>query len=152
MQNYICKFYLLHLQIVWIQQLAVPLTYKNIIAFSVLYTAVPSKVTGISVTNQFISTDGDDVTLVLSWNESSDNCYPILSYTVSCTSKSRCPVTVTVYNESSVNLTNLAPGVMYTFSVIATNIIGDGEPGTLNITTVSCELYRCLFSVYHMYI
>ena len=47
---------------------------------------------------------------------------------------------MTVYDETSVTLTNLMPGAMYMFSIMATNLIGDGEPGTLNTTTASCKL------------
>ena len=122
--------------------IAIPLICKSTTACSVLYTAVPSKVPYISVTSEFISADGDDVTLIISWSEPFDNLYPILSYTILCTSRSRCPAAETVYDETIVTLSNLMPGAMYTFSVTATNLIGDGEPATLNTTTVSCKLCR----------
>ena len=108
------------------------------------YVAVPSMVLVISVINEFINNDGDNVMLTLIWDEPFDNFNPILSYKISCTNQSLCPAAVTVYNTTSVNITNLMPRTMYRFSVIATNSIGDGEAGVLNITTGSskfCKYY-----------
>ena len=90
--------------------------------------------------NQFIN-DGDEVTVTISWEEPFDNFDSIISYTVSCSSNSACPAAVTVYNATSINLTNLMTRTMYTISVIATNLIGDGEAGLLNITTASSKVY-----------
>ena len=109
-----------------------------------IYVAVPSMVLVISVINESINNDGDNVMLTLIWDEPFDNFNPILSYKISCSSQSLCPAAVTVYNTTSVNITNLMPRTMYTFSVIATNSIGDGEAGVLNITTGSskfCKYY-----------
>ena len=96
----------------------------------------------ISVINDSINNDGDNITLTLIWDEPFDNFNPILSYKILCTSQSPCPAAVTVYNTTSVNITNLMPKTMYTFSVIATNSIGDGEAGVLNFTTGSSKFHK----------
>ena len=106
------------------------------------YVAVPNKILSIFVISELINDDGDDVTLTLSWVKPFDNFNPILSYTILCASKSPCPVAVTVYNTTNVNITHLKPRTLYTFSVIATNTIGDGEAGVLNFTTGSSELCK----------
>lgn len=116
--------------------------FNNIIVYFVLYIAVPSKIPDVFVISELVSADGDNVTLTLSWDEPFDNFNPILSYTISCTSRSACPAAVTVYNTTSVNLKNLMARTMYTFSVIATNSIGNGEAGVLNITTASSKLHK----------
>jgi len=110
-----------------------------------IYAAVPSRVVGISVIRELISVDGDNVTLALTWSKPFDNFNPILSYTVSCIDSTTCPPIVVVdYNTTSVNLTNLTPDTFYTFLVIATNSLGDGEAGLLNITTPSSKLHTCI--------
>ena len=113
----------------------------NLLHAFYLFIGVPSKVLVISVTNQFIDNDGDEVTVTISWEEPFDNFDSIISYTVSCSGRSACPAAVTVYNATSINLTNLMTRTMYMISVIATNFIGDGEAGLLNITTASSKLY-----------
>ena len=115
-------------------------------AWFYFFIDVPSKVPVISVINQSISNDGDKVTLTLNWDEPFDNFNPVLSYTVSCIGNSSCPPSVTVYNDTSIYLSNLMLQTMYTFSVIATNSIGDGEAGVLSIITASSKLCNYLYS------
>jgi len=106
-----------------------------------IYAAVPNQVVDISVINELISIDGDNVTLTLTWIEPFDNFNPILRYIVSCVGSTTCPPTVIVdYNTTSVNLTNLMPNTFYNFLVIATNLIGDGNAGMLKIITPSSKL------------
>ena len=80
--------------------------------------------------------DGNYVTLTLSWGVPFDNLDPIVNYTVSC-SGVRCPLNCTTTGNTTYTytITNLSPNTRYTFSVVATNSIGSGEAGVVNVTT-----------------
>ena len=64
-----------------------------------------------------------------------------MNYTVSCSGDVRCPPNFTTTDNTtrSYTITNLTPMTNYTFSVVATNSIGSGEAGVMNITAPSCE-------------
>ena len=94
-------------------------------------------VTGITVDENTININGDNVTLTLSWGEPFNNLDPIVNYTVSCSGDVTCPPNFTTTDNTtrSYNITNLSPMTTYTFSVIATNSIGSGKAGIMMITT-----------------
>ena len=90
----------------------------------------------VTVDNNTIIINSNSVTLTLSWGEPFNNLYPIVNYTVSCSSDVTCPNFTTIDNTTrSYTITNLTPMTDYTFSVVATNSIGSGEAGVLRITT-----------------
>ena len=83
------------------------------------------------------STNGNNVTVTLSWGEPFNNHDPIVNYTVSCSGDVTCPPDFTTTDNTirSHIITNLTPMTNYTFSVVATNSIGSGEAGVVMITT-----------------
>ena len=98
---------------------------------------IPVMVPGITVNNNTININGNDVTLTLSWGEPFNNLDPIVNYTVSCSGDITCPPNFTTTDNTtrSYTITNLAPMTNYTFSVVATNSIGSGVAGVVMITT-----------------
>ena len=83
-----------------------------------------------------IKVDGNIATLRLSWGEPFNNYDPIVNYTVSCSGDVTCPPDFST-NASTTRIYtifNLIPMATYTFSVVATNSIGDGEAGLLKYT------------------
>ena len=78
----------------------------------------------------------------MSWEEPFNNLDPIVSYTVSCSGDDTCPPNFTTTDNTtrSYTITNLTPITNYTFSVVATNSIGSGEAGVVNITTPQVEI------------
>ena len=94
----------------------------------------PAMVPNVTVDNNTISISGINVTLTLSWGEPFNNFDPIVNYTVSCSGDVTCPP---IFNttDNAVIITNLTPMTTYTFSVVATNSIGSGEAGVVNVTT-----------------
>ena len=99
-------------------------------------TGVPVKVPAVTVDNNTININSNNVTLTLSWGEPFNNLDPIVNYTVSCSGDDRCPNFATTDNTTrSYIITNLTPMTNYTFSVVATNSIGSGEAGVVMITT-----------------
>ena len=97
-------------------------------------TDVPATVPGVSFDNNAVDINGNVVTLTLSWGEPFNNLDPIVSYTVSCSSDSSCPPSITTTDRTTI-ITNLNIMTAYTFSVVAANSIGSGEAGVLMITT-----------------
>ena len=91
------------------------------------------------VNDDTININGNNVTLTLSWGEPFNNSDPIVSFTVSCSGDVRCPPNFTTTDNTtrSYTITNLTPMTNYTFSVVATNSIGNGEAGVVMITTPS---------------
>ena len=81
------------------------------------------------------STNGNNVILTLSWGEPFNNLDPIVNYTVSCSGNVTCPPNFTTTDNTtrSYTITNLTPMTTYTFSVVATNSIGNGEPYIVTI-------------------
>ena len=94
-------------------------------------------VPGVTVDDNTININGNNVTLTLSWRVPSSNLDPIVNYTVSCSGDVTCPPNFTTTDNTTRNytITNLIPLTNYTFSVVATNSIGSGEAGVLMITT-----------------
>jgi len=83
------------------------------------------------------STNGNNVTVTLSWGEPFNNLDPIVNYTVSCSGDVTCPLNFTTTDNTtrSYTITYLTPMTNYTFSVVATNSIGSGEASVVMITT-----------------
>ena len=100
-------------------------------------TGAPAMVPGVTVDDDTININGDNVTLTLSWGEPFNNLDPIVNYTVSCSGDVTCPPNFTTTDNTtrSFTITNLTPMTNYTFSVVATNSIGSGEAGVVMITT-----------------
>ena len=103
-------------------------------------------VPGVTVDGNTINTNGNSVTLTLSWGEPFNNLDPIMSYTVSCSGDDTCPpnFTTTDSTTKSYTITNLTPMTNYTFSVVATNSIGSGEAGVVMITVPGEIIHRCM--------
>ena len=110
----------------------------------------PAVVPNVTVDDNTININGNNVTLTLSWGEPFNNLDPIVNYTVSCSGDVTCPPNFTTTDNTtrSYTITNLTPMTNYTFSVVATNSIGSGEAGVVMITTPSSEnLCRYLSTV-----
>ena len=91
----------------------------------------------VTVDNNTININGNNITLTLSWGEPFDSFDPIVNYTVSCSGDVTCPPNFTTTdNTTNYTITNyLTTMTNYTFSVVATNSIGSGEAGVVMITT-----------------
>ena len=94
-------------------------------------------VPSVTVDDNIINDNVNNVTLILSWGEPVNNLDPIANYTVSCSGDDTCPPNFTTTDNitRSYTITNLTPMTNYTFSVVATNSIGSGEAGVVMITT-----------------
>ena len=94
-------------------------------------------VPNVTVDDNTININGNNVTLTLSWKEPFNNFDPIVYYTVSCSGDVMCPPNFTTTDNTprSYTITNLTTMTNYTFSVVATNSIGSGEAGVLEYTT-----------------
>ena len=92
----------------------------------------------MSLDNNTININGSNVTLILSWGEP--------NYTVSCSGDVTCPPNFTTTDNTtrSYTITNLTPMTDYTFSVVATNSIGNGEAGVVMITTPPGKLAKAV--------
>ena len=118
--------------------------YVHVLLFTyecVNSTAAPNQVPDVAVMPDTITLDGNNATLTLSWGEPFNNFDPIVNYTVSCSGDVTCPPNFTTTDNitRSYTITNLTSIINYTFSVVATNSIGSGEAGVLNITAPSCK-------------
>ena len=92
----------------------------------------------VTVDDDTININGNNVTLTLSWEEPFNNLDPIVNYTVSCSGDDACPQNFTTTDNATRSYTittNLTLTTNYTFSVVATNSIGSGEAGVVTITT-----------------
>ena len=97
-------------------------------------------VPGVTVDDNTININGNNVILTLSWGEPFNNLDPIVNYTVSWSGDVTCPPNFTTTDNTtrSYTINNLIPMTNYTFSVVATNSIGSGEAGVvINITATS---------------
>ena len=94
-------------------------------------------VLNVTVDDNSININGNNVTLTLSWEEPFNNLDPIVNYTVSCSGDVTCPQNFITTDDTtrSYTITNLTPMTNYIFSVVATNSIGSGEAGIVMITT-----------------
>ena len=99
-------------------------------------------VPGVTVDDNTINVNGNNVTLTLNWGESFNNLNPIVNYTVSCSGDVTCPQNFTTTDNTtrSYAIINLIPMTNYTFSVVATNSIGSGGAGVVMITTPPGEI------------
>ena len=108
-------------------------------------------VPGVTATD-VISSNGKAITLTLSWREPFNNFDPIVNYTVSCSGDVTCPPNFTTTDNTTRSYTNanLTTMTNYTFSVVATNSIGNGEAGVVMITTpgkvasILMHIYLCM--------
>ena len=114
-----------------------------------MYVGVPAIVPGVTVDNNTINFNGSSVTLTLNWEEPFNNFDPIVNYIMLCSGDVACPpyFTTTDNTTRSYTITNLTPMTTYTFSVVATNSIGSGEAGVVNVTTPPGDV-----TVYNMYL
>ena len=113
-----------------------------------LYVGIaPEMVADVTIDNNTININGNIVTLTLSWMEPFNNFDPIVNYTVSCSGDVTCPPNFTTTDNTtrSYTITNLTTMTTYTFSVVATNSIGNGEAGVVMITTPSKITLQELF-------
>ena len=123
-------------------------------------TGVPAMVSGVTVDNNTININGDNVTLTLSWGEPFNNVDPIVNYTVSCSGDVTCPPNFTTTDNTtrSYTITNLTPMTDYTFSVVATNSIGSGEADVIMTATPpgkvtpTVNVYECTADCLFTYI
>ena len=97
------------------------------------YVGVPAMVSGVTVDNNTITINGNNVALTLSWEEPFNNLDPIVNYIVTCSGDVMCLPHFTASN--AITITTLTPMTTYTFSVVATNLVGSGEAGILDYTT-----------------
>jgi len=100
---------------------------------------VPEVVPGLIVISDSINVNADNVTLTISWGEPFNNFDPIVSYTVECASATGCvaPFTTDDNSTRTHTFTNLSPTVNYTFSVFATNSLGDGMAASVTVNGLS---------------
>ena len=100
-------------------------------------TGFPTVIPHVAVDNKTIIGNENTVTLTLNWGEPFNNLDPIVNYIVSCTGDDACPSNFTTTDDTTRNYTinNLTIMTTYTFSVVATNSIGSGEPGVMNYVT-----------------
>ena len=80
----------------------------------------------------------------MTWQAAFNNYDPIVSYTVSCSNSDRCPGSLNATDSTGRNyiITNLSPNTHYKFSVVATNSIGSGEAGVVNVITPGEDTVR----------
>ena len=111
---------------------------------------IPAMVPGVTIDNSTVYVNGSNVTLTLSWGEPFNNLDPIVNYTVLYSVDVICPPNFITTNSTtrSFTITNLTPMTNYTFSVVATNSVGSGEAGVVNINTQSSKN----ISLYYTYV
>ena len=102
----------------------------------------------MTVDKSTINVNRNNVTLILSWGEPFNNLDPIVNYFVSCSGDDACPpnFTTTDATTRSHTITNLTPLTNYTFSVVATNSIGNGEAGVVMVTTPGKVMDICIYA------
>ena len=111
--------------------------FKILFTHIIFVTGVPRIIPHISVDDNTISINGNNVTLTLSWGEPFNSLDVIVNYIVSYSGDVICPTSFTTTDNTtrSYTITNLTPMTNYIFSIVATNSIGSGEAGVLMITT-----------------
>ena len=121
----------------------------NAVHFYLLATGVPEIVPNVTIDNNTININENNVTFTLSWGEPFNNLDPIVNYTVSCSGDIICPPNFTTTDNTtrSYTITNSTPMTNYTFSVVATNSIGSGKAGVVMITTPPSDIITTTSSV-----
>ena len=119
----------------------------------VLTVGVPAMVPGVTVDDNTININGNNVTLTLSWEEPFNNLDPIVNYTVSCSGDVTCPPNFTTTDNTtrSYTITNLTPMTHYIIIIRATNSIGSGEATVVAINIPSRPIqgkHRKLYTMY----
>ena len=125
------------------------------VTLSLFVTGIaPRMVANVTVDNNTININGNNVTLTLSWGEPFNNFDPIVNYTVSCSGDGWCPPNFTITDNTtrSYTITNLTTMTNYTFSVAAVNSFGSGEAGVVIITIPGKVIYMSCFVDPYMYI
>ena len=127
--------------------------YRNCVWGISIVTGVPNMVPNVTIIDSTINSNGNHVTLTLSWEDPFNNFDSIVNYTVSCSGDDTCPPNFTTTDNTarSYTITNLTPMTNYTFSVVATNCIGSGEAGVVMITTPGEIIYIRMHNVYKTY-
>ena len=99
----------------------------------------PNAVPDVTVVNDSITLDGNNVSLTLSWGEPFNNFDPIVNYTVRCLGDVTCPPDFNTTDNTTRNytITGLVSGTHYTFLVGAFNSINQSVPVTLVISAPS---------------
>ena len=100
-------------------------------------TGVPAMVPYVTANQTAINVNEKNVTLTLNWGEPFNNLDPILSYTLSCSGDVTCPQNFTTSDATTreYSIKDLTPMTKFTFSVVATNSIGNGEAGVQSYIT-----------------
>ena len=95
-------------------------------------TGAPGKVPNVKVTK---STDGNVVNFTVTWREPVNHLDPVIMYSVSCSGDPPCPQSYNTSNNltRSFAFTGFTANSYYTFSVVAINSIGSGEPGVVTV-------------------
>ena len=132
-QTYVCMYYKHEIRTYLCT------TYMYVSIQYTFATGVPKMVPNVTVDNNTVSINRNNVTITLSWGEPFNNLDPIVNYTVSCSGDVTCPPNFTT-TDNTTRITNLNPVTDYTFSVVATNSIGSGEAGVVMIATLG-KLY-----------
>ena len=112
--------------------------------YSGLAVAVPGPVPNLMIIPDSIRHMENMRNITLSWGEPFNNFDPITNYTVTC-SGPQCPQDFTTADNAtrSYNLTNLSSADNYTFTVVASNSLGDGKPAVLMIAPLSGAVLYC---------
>ena len=111
----------------------------------VFIAGVPEMVPSITVDG--VNITGNIITLKISWGEPFNNFDPIVNYTVSCSGDVTCPPNFTTTDNTtrSYTITNLTPMTTYTFSVVATNSIGNGISAVLIFTSPGAGMFIIMY-------
>jgi len=96
--------------------------------------------------------EGNMLNITLRWGEPFNNFVPIANYTVTCSGDAPCPSDFTTTDNTTRNysLTGLNPLSNYTFTVVATNSLGSGEPAIIMTTSLSGTV--CCICIIVLYI
>ena len=99
-------------------------------------TGVPGKVPNVNVTN---STNGNVVNFTVTWGEAVNHLDPIIMCNVSCSGDPPCPQSYNTSNNQTTSYTfiGFTANSSYTFSVVAINSIGSGEPGVVTVGEIT---------------
>ena len=110
---------------------------RTIVYHFLFITGVPAMVPYVTANQTAINVNEKNVTLTLNWGEPFNNLDLILSYTLSCSGDVTCPPNFTTSDATTREYTikGLTPMTKFTFSVVATNSIGNGEAGVQSYIT-----------------